>query len=161
MDPNAGEPKPPFERIRDRRRKRNIEICSYLGKGTFTEVYRGKNHRNGQLVAVKVPASGKEQECRGRIERECDALARIGHPNIEHVNESNFKNSWGRFVSAKVAIVDPAQSYAVDFRRFYPEHPETRFVHKLGVWERTSAKLRFARPARVERLNLSALTLDC
>jgi len=35
-------------------------------------------------------------------------------PNPESVNESDFRNFWGTFISAKVVIVDPVRSIFLD-----------------------------------------------
>lgn len=86
----AVDPKPPFERIRDRNKGINIDVKGFLGSGAFTCVYRGHDKDKSQAVAVKVPANDtahdKLMECKERLEREFKGLHPLAHKNLVRVD---------------------------------------------------------------------------
>src|SRR5262249_26719957 len=55
-----------------------------LGSGAMGTVYRARNAKTGQRVAVKVLAFGlgNNKKAQERFEREADVLQQLNHPNI-------------------------------------------------------------------------------
>lgn len=86
------------------------EIRKELGRGRFGRVYLAYDGHLRCNVALKVIHYKSEAE-RGRIEREAEALARIGHPNVIKVfdkgsvapgTEQQMRNVMGQFSATEV-----------------------------------------------------------
>ncbi len=60
------------------------ELLEALGTGTVGTVYRAKNTKTGDLVALKIllPAVTSSPEIAARFEREIQVLEKLSHPNI-------------------------------------------------------------------------------
>src|SRR4029453_1529919 len=60
------------------------KILALLGAGGMGEVYRAQDSRLGREVAIKIlPALfSRDEDRRGRFEREARILASLSHPNI-------------------------------------------------------------------------------
>lgn len=63
------------------------EALERLGRGGFASVFRARDLRNGQFVALKVVPPGTDAESVRRLMREARAVARVAHPNVVRVYE--------------------------------------------------------------------------
>jgi tRNA A-37 threonylcarbamoyl transferase component Bud32 len=68
-----------------------LEILGELGRGGMGIVYKARDLARGRLVAVKVIRKDRLQhaEAVGRFRREAQAAARVAHPNVVRVYESD------------------------------------------------------------------------
>lgn len=64
------------------------EVIERIGAGTSGEVYRARDHRLLRDVALKVLRFSSFEDLL-RIEREAVGLAKLSHPNVVHVYDSN------------------------------------------------------------------------
>ncbi|WP_459557122.1 serine/threonine protein kinase [Lacunimicrobium album] len=62
----------------------DYELIAPLGTGTVGTVYRAKNTKTGQDVALKIliPSVATNPEIAARFQREIEVLERLSHPNI-------------------------------------------------------------------------------
>ncbi|HET8732550.1 MAG TPA: serine/threonine-protein kinase, partial [Anaeromyxobacteraceae bacterium] len=59
-----------------------FEIVRELGRGGFGVVYEARDRDLGRSVAVKVVRPGRVRDEEGKVAREAEAIARLGHPNL-------------------------------------------------------------------------------
>ncbi len=67
-----------------------------LGSGAMGTVYRARNDKTGQRVAIKVLSFGlgQNKKARERFEREIDVLSQLDHPNIvKYVNHGRYQGT--------------------------------------------------------------------
>src|SRR5205814_7855968 len=66
-----------------------LEIIERLGRGGMGVVYKARQPRLNRLVALKILAPEREKDpaFAGRFEKEAQALARLGHPNIVTIHD--------------------------------------------------------------------------
>src|SRR5215510_8300601 len=69
------------------RKLQHYEIASQLGKGGMGEVWRARDTKLGQNVAIKtLPLEfARDAERLSRLEREAKALAALNHPNVAFI----------------------------------------------------------------------------
>ena len=83
--------------MEDRALAQHYEVLSTLGFGSFGTVYRARQIRTGQLVAVKVlhPAALENTKMQrvARFRREMSICARLHHPNIVRFIDSGVYES--------------------------------------------------------------------
>ena len=60
------------------------KVIEEIGQGGMSVVYRGHDEKLNRDVAIKVlhPFLTQKPECRARLQREAQAVARLDHPNI-------------------------------------------------------------------------------
>ncbi|MBL4848169.1 MAG: serine/threonine protein kinase, partial [Planctomycetes bacterium] len=69
------------------------EVLDELARGGMGVVYRGRDPRNGGLVAIKLILAGREagDASLRRFEREAAALSRVRHTNVLAIHGSGFE----------------------------------------------------------------------
>ncbi|MFO0672972.1 MAG: serine/threonine-protein kinase [Polyangiaceae bacterium] len=79
------------------------EALERLGRGGFASVYKARDLRTGQLVALKVVPSGTDPESVRRLMREARAVARVAHPNVVRVYECGV-TAEGAYVAMELLV---------------------------------------------------------
>ncbi|HWO11788.1 MAG TPA: protein kinase, partial [Polyangiaceae bacterium] len=82
----------------------HYEVLELIGRGGMGTVYRARDRRTGQLVAVKRMAFHPgDQTLAARYRREVDVLLRINHPNIVGIEDYGVENGGHYIVMEYVA----------------------------------------------------------
>jgi len=82
----------------------NYVLLEVLGEGTMGRVYKARQRRLKRVVALKVmhPASMSDEPAVQRFVREAEAVARLNHPNIIQIYDSDEVNGV-RFLAMEFA----------------------------------------------------------
>ncbi len=80
-----------------------FEALERLGRGGFASVYRARDLRTGQFVALKVVPPGTDPESVRRLMREARAVARVSHRNVVRVYECGV-TAEGAYVAMELLV---------------------------------------------------------
>lgn len=84
------------------------EALERLGRGGFASVYRARDLRTGEFVALKVVPPGTDPESVRRLMREARAVARVAHPNVVRVYECGVTPE-GAYVAMELLVGNTLQ----------------------------------------------------
>lgn len=73
---------------RDRQQVGDWEVCQEIGRGAYATVYRGRDVRTGQEVAVKeINTSRLNKKLKQSLESEVSILRKVKHENIVQLHD--------------------------------------------------------------------------
>ena len=123
-------------------------ILRLIGEGGMGTVYEAEQHHPRRRVAIKAIRPGRiTPQMRKRFEYEAQVLARLEHPGIARLYESNTHSEGGRvraFLAMELVLGEPIDAYATAhaldieqrLRLFMKVCDAVAYAHRMGVIHR-------------------------
>ena len=123
-------------------------ILRVIGEGGMGTVYEAEQHEPRRRVAIKAIRPGRiTPQMRKRFEYEAQVLARLEHPGIARLYESNTHSEGGRvraFLAMELVLGEPIDAYVAAheldleqrLRLFMKVCDAVAYAHRMGVIHR-------------------------
>ena len=123
-------------------------ILRVIGEGGMGTVYEAEQHYPRRRVAIKAISPGRiTPQMRKRFEYEAQVLARLEHPGIARLYESNTHSEGGRvraFLAMELVLGEPIDAYVkthdLDVERrlrlFMKVCDAVAYAHRMGIIHR-------------------------